>query len=109
MRALGTVHRARIYDLSTSDIELLSQIDSIHTVQAEWGLATGQLPLLLSLPLEEYSVSGADVNISRADLELLLSLPTIRRIGMAHGQSGVPAELVARRPDVSYFMTDFPP
>lgn len=109
MRGLGTVRRVRMYDLSTSDIGLLTQIDSIRTVEADWGLTAGQLPRLLSLPLEEYSVSGADVNISHADLELLLSLPTIRRIGMAHGQSGVPAELVARRPDVSYFITDFPP
>ena len=109
LRALGTVRRVSIYELSTRDMELLSQIDSIRAVEADWGLTTEQLRPLLSLPLEEFSVSGADVNISPAHLELLLSLPSIKRIGMAHGESPVPVELRARRPDVSYFLTDFPP
>ena len=109
LRALGTVRRVSIYDLSVRDMELLSQIDSIRVVEASWGLTTEQLRPLLSLPLEEYSVSGADVNISHDNLELLLSIPTIKRIGMAHGESGVPSRLLARRPDISYFTTDFPP
>lgn len=86
LRALGTVRRVSIYGLSIRDMQLLSQIDSIRTVQADYGLTTEQLRPLLSLPLEQFSVSGADVNISHADLELLLSIPTIKSIGMAHGE-----------------------
>lgn len=109
LRGLGTVRRVRIYGLSVRDLELLSQIDSIRSVEAEYGVTTEQLRPLLSLPLEEFSVSGADVNISHEDLELLLSIPTMRSIGMARGESWVPPELRARRPDISYFVTDFPP
>jgi hypothetical protein len=109
LRSLGTVRRVNAHAPSPGDMELLSQIDSIREVKADWGLTTDQLRPLLSLPLEEYSVRGADLNIPPADLELLLSLPTIKRIGMATGESSVPPELRARRPDVEYFMTDFPP
>jgi hypothetical protein len=109
VRALGTVRRVSIYGLSTRDMQLLSQIDSIRSVEASYGLTTEQLRPLLSLPIEEFSVSGADVNISHADLELLLSIPTIKRIGMAHGEAGVPPKLRARHPNVAYFVTDFPP
>jgi hypothetical protein len=109
LRELGTVRRVSIYGLSTRDMGLLSQIDSIRTIEAAHGVTTEQLRPLISLPLEEFSVSGADVNISQADLELLLSIPTIKSIGMAHGESGVPPELRAKHPNVSYFVTDFPP
>jgi hypothetical protein len=109
LSGLGTVRRVSIYGLTTRDMQLLSQIDSIRTVEAAFGLTTEQLRPLLSLPLEEFSVRGADVNISPADLELLLSIPTLKSIGMAHGESGVPSKLRDGHPNVSYFITDFPP
>jgi len=109
LRALGTVRHASIYALSSRDTELLSQIDSLRSIEAGWGLTTDQLRPLLTLPLEEYSVSGADVNIPHADVELLLTIPTMKRIGMAHGERGIEPKLRAKYPHVSYFGTDFPP
>src|SRR5262245_59284802 len=109
LRALGTVREISIYGLSVRDMQLLSQIDSIRTVDADWGLTTEQLRPLLSLPLEQFSVRGADVTISHGDLELLLSIPTIKRLGMANGESGVLPKLLARHPSVSYVGTDSPP
>jgi hypothetical protein len=109
LQSLGTVRRVSLYELSARDIELLTQIDSIREVEAEWGLETNELRPLLALPLEEFCVSGADVDIPRDQLELLLSLPTLQRIGMASASFGAPDDLRAKRPDVSYFPTDFPP
>jgi hypothetical protein len=109
LQSLGTVRRVNIYELSPRNLELLSQIDSIRVVEASWGLTTEQLGPLLSLPLEEYSVTGADVNIPRSQVEMLLDIPTMKRIGMASGESGVPLALRQLHPNVSYFRTDFPP
>jgi hypothetical protein len=109
LQNLGTIRRICIYDLSIRDIELLSQVKSIRSVEAQWGLSANQVRPLLSLPLEDFSVTGADVNIPESALELLLTIPTIKSIGMAHGESGVSKKLRVKYPKVSYYTTDFPP
>ncbi len=106
---LGTVKRLSYDDLSVSDVKLLSQVKSIERIEASWGLTADHVRPFLTHSLVEFEVRGADMNIPPDALELLFTMPSLKRVGTAHGSSAVPKHLQAQRPDISIFVTDFPP
>ena len=106
---LGTVKRVDIYQLSLRELEMVSRIDSIDTIEDWSGITAEEVRPLLSLRLKDFSVNGADVNIPDDVLELLFSIPTLESVGTAHGDRAVPKRLRDRQPDVSIYVTDFPP
>lgn len=106
---LGTVKELDYYNLTEGELRLISKVGSIEVIRAQWGGRVEEVRPFLSHRIKDYSVSGADHNIPRDSLELLFSLPTLERIGTAHGESSIPAELRLQRPDVVIYPTDFPP
>ncbi len=105
---LGTVKRLHYYALTLPVLELVSQIGSIEVIRTSSDLTIEAIRPFMSHKLREVSVDGADHNIPVDTLELLYSMPTLEKIGTAHGDSAVPAEFKTKRPDVLIYMTDFP-
>ncbi|MEM7452882.1 MAG: hypothetical protein AAF456_00880 [Planctomycetota bacterium] len=58
--------------------------------------------------LESFSSSGSSGGCSREVLEFLITLPNLKEIGLPAGEFSMPDDLKEQRPDIEYFVTDFP-
>jgi hypothetical protein len=106
---LGTVAEIEYYNLTERELRLISKVRSIEVIRAQWGGRAEEVRPFLSHRIKDYSVSGADHNIPRESLELLFSIPTLERIGTAHGEASIPYDLRLQRPDIAIYLTDYPP
>lgn len=106
---LGTVKQLEHYGMTIEQLEMLSQIDSIESIETSGGLITEGIRPFLSHKLKNFTVHGAGSSIPEAALELLFAIPTLESVGTANGPSDVPAALKAKRPDITICRTDFPP
>ena len=106
---LGTVTRLEYHELTVQELELVSQIESIETISSHRSSVTAEhLRPFMSHRICDFSVEGPDLNMPDDVLEMLYSIPSLERIGTAHGREGVPEALRLKRPEVVIYLTDFP-
>ena len=109
LNSVGTVKTITLYQPKLEDLKTASQINSIEMIQGGSRFNTEQLRPFMSHKLKDVSVSGSS-GIMREDvLEMLYSIPTLESVGTAQGDHDVPDALKEKRPDISIYITDFPP
>ncbi len=105
---LGTIKHIRVDNVTLEEMETLSQMNTIESISTESSLNAAMFRPFTSHKLKNVMFYGTSNNIPLDTLELLLSLPSIERIGTSNGSWDVPDSLKGRRPDVVIFQTDIP-
>ena len=113
LNRLGTVREASIdgYPIDGSPFRIIGQLHSMRAVYVRGAILSAEtVRPLANLPrLEIFECVGSTGHCDKAVLEAILSIPSIREVGLPQGESEVPDDLRRLRPDVTYAITDFPP
>ena len=89
----------------------VAKVKSLKSIEIEGSVQDAAvMGSLVDLPqLEKFSSWGSTGGCSPEVREFLGALPNLKEIGLPQGEFDMPDELKAQRPDIKYFVTDFPP
>ncbi|WP_425399620.1 hypothetical protein [Aeoliella sp.] len=114
LETLNTIEKVYLYgwteDGSPEDFAVLAKLGSITSIDIDGGVDGDAFrPLIALTKLESFSCSGSSGYCSDDALALLLGMPSVKNVGLPQAEHDVPPELRRTRPDIDYFITDFPP